>query len=64
MLTLFDTEQGMAMLTRAMDGALEGFQKGEFRVIVGKTFPLSEVWKAHDYLQSRRNIGKVVLTCR
>jgi 2-desacetyl-2-hydroxyethyl bacteriochlorophyllide A dehydrogenase len=62
MLTLFDTEQGMAMLEKAMDGVLEGFGKGEFRVIVGKTFPLRDAWKAHEYLQSRKNVGKVVLT--
>jgi NADPH:quinone reductase-like Zn-dependent oxidoreductase len=61
MLTLFDTPHGMELLMKAMDGALEGFHRKSFRVIVGKIFPLSEAGAAHAYLQSGENIGKVVL---
>ncbi len=62
MLTFFDSAEGMAVLARAMDGVMDGFRKGGLRVVVGKTFPLEDVWKAHEHLQSRKNVGKVVLT--
>ncbi|MFL5811947.1 MAG: alcohol dehydrogenase catalytic domain-containing protein [Bdellovibrionia bacterium] len=42
---------------------LECFEKGEFRVVIGKTFPLAEASAAHSYLQSRQAVGKVILTC-
>jgi NADPH:quinone reductase-like Zn-dependent oxidoreductase len=61
-LTLFDSEQGTALLKNAMDRVLEGFRAGNFRVIVGKTFPIREAGAAQEYLLSRANIGKVVLT--
>ncbi len=40
---------------------LERFQEGSFQTLVGKTFPLQEAADAHRYLQSRENIGKIVL---
>jgi synaptic vesicle membrane protein VAT-1 len=64
MLKLFETPDGMAILTEALDGTLEGFQSGRFRVHVGKVFPLAEVGAAHAFLQSRKSIGKIVLSCR
>jgi NADPH:quinone reductase-like Zn-dependent oxidoreductase len=48
---------------RALDEILGEFEKGNLRVHVGKTFQLEEAGAAHHYLQSRANIGKVVLTC-
>lgn len=41
---------------------LEGVKAGWLKPHVGKTFPLEEAAQAHEYLQDRRNIGKVVLT--
>ena len=49
-------------LGRAFDGPLKAFEEKRFRAIVGKTFPLAEGGAAHTHLQSRGNIGKVVLT--
>jgi NADPH:quinone reductase-like Zn-dependent oxidoreductase len=46
---------------RAFDGTLQAFEERRFRVIVGKSFPLAEAGAAHSHLQSRGNIGKVVL---
>jgi len=63
MLKLFDTVAGRALLLRALDGVLEGFQSSAFRTIVGKTFPLTKVGDAHTFLQSRRSTGKVILNC-
>jgi NADPH:quinone reductase-like Zn-dependent oxidoreductase len=39
------------------------FEKDEFRVVIGKTFPLAEAGAAHSYLQSRQAVGKVILIC-
>ncbi len=62
MLKLFDGGPGMALLMEAMDQVLEGFEKRQYRAIVGATFPLLEAGAAHGYLQSRASTGKVVLT--
>ena len=44
-----------------MDGVLRGFEERRFRAVVGKAFPLAEAGAAQAHLQSRRNVGKVVL---
>jgi NADPH:quinone reductase-like Zn-dependent oxidoreductase len=61
MLTLFDGGKGLELLMRAMDRVLGEFENGRLKVLVGRTFPLLEAGAAHAYLQSRANIGKVVL---
>ena len=38
------------------------FQSKELFPIVDRTYPLSEVAKAHTYIESNQSIGKVVLT--
>ncbi|MGA2379679.1 MAG: zinc-binding dehydrogenase [Spirochaetia bacterium] len=63
MLKLFDTEQGMGLLMKAMDGMLVGFQAGLFKAVVAKSFTLANAGDAHAFLQARKNFGKVVLTC-
>ena len=49
-------------LRTAMDSLLQEFTAGRLRPIVAATFPLERAGDAHRYLQSRANIGKVVLT--
>jgi NADPH:quinone reductase-like Zn-dependent oxidoreductase len=63
MLKFFDSEPGMALMMKAIDGVLEGFQAGLLKPVVGKSFPLASAGNAHTYLQSRKNLGKVVLIC-
>ena len=63
MLKFFDTEPGMSLLMRAIDGVLEGFLSGLFKAVVGKSFPLANAGDAHAFLQARKNRGKVVLIC-
>lgn len=46
----------------AMDCILERFSDRSYQVVVGKTFPLDQAGEAQTYLQSRSNIGKVILT--
>jgi NADPH:quinone reductase-like Zn-dependent oxidoreductase len=45
-----------------MQSLLADFQTGRLKPVVAKTFPLEQAAEAHRYLQSRANIGKVVLT--
>jgi NADPH:quinone reductase-like Zn-dependent oxidoreductase len=49
-------------LRGAMDLLLQDLAVGRLRPVVAKTFPLERAADAHRYLQSRSNIGKVVLT--
>ena len=49
-------------LRASMDGILEEVDAGRVRPVVARTFPLDRAADAHRYLQSRANIGKVVLT--
>jgi NADPH:quinone reductase-like Zn-dependent oxidoreductase len=46
----------------AMDLILQEIIAGRLRPVVSSTFPLERTPDAHRYLQSRANIGKVVLT--
>jgi NADPH:quinone reductase-like Zn-dependent oxidoreductase len=52
----------LRLSARVLDGVMAGFEEGRFRPVVGKSFPLEKAGEAHDYLLSRANIGKVVLT--
>lgn len=49
-------------LRRATDTLLADFSAGRLRPVIAKTFPLEHAADAHRYLQSRSNIGKVILT--
>jgi synaptic vesicle membrane protein VAT-1 len=51
-----------AQLRTLMDMLLSELRAGRLRPIVAKTFPLDRAADAHRYIQSRSNIGKVVLT--
>ena len=35
--------------------------KGELKVVIDKTFPLSEAAAAHAYIESRKAVGRVLL---
>ena len=63
MLQLFDEpsiEKYNPIFT-AFDEVLKKFEEGKYRVIVGKTFPLTQVDQAHSHLQGRESLGKVIL---
>jgi NADPH:quinone reductase-like Zn-dependent oxidoreductase len=51
-----------ARLRSAADALLTGFAAGVLHPVVAKTFPLEKAADAHRYIQSRANIGKVILT--
>ena len=35
--------------------------RGELKVVIDKTFPLSEAEAAHEYIESRKAVGRVLL---
>jgi NADPH:quinone reductase len=45
-----------------MEMLLSELSSGRLRPIVAKTFPLHRAADAHRFIQSRANIGKVILT--
>jgi NADPH:quinone reductase-like Zn-dependent oxidoreductase len=49
-------------LTTAMDMLLSEFGSARLHPVIARTFPLEQAAEAHRYLQSRSNIGKVILT--
>jgi NADPH2:quinone reductase len=44
-----------------LNALLRDIAKGELRVVVDRTFPLSEASAAHAYIESRAALGRVVL---
>jgi len=72
-LSLFNSNKGVFGLNLAhlfherekignwMNTLLHGVEEGWVRPYVGKTFQFSEVAQAHAYIESRSNIGKVIL---
>jgi NADPH2:quinone reductase len=49
------------LLMRAND-VLEGIRKGWLKLNIGKVFPLEQAKEAHEALESRNSIGKIILT--
>lgn len=47
---------------QAMEMLLEEFRAERLKPVVARTFPLERAGEAHQFIQSRSNIGKVVLT--
>ncbi len=51
-----------AQLAPLMDMLLSELRSGRLHPVVAKTYPLAQAADAHRFIQSRSNIGKVVLT--
>ncbi len=52
-----------AMLRGWMEEVLRWYGEGKIRPCVDRVFPLAEAGAAHQYIQDRKNIGKVLLSC-
>ena len=46
---------------KSFDSALELYKNGKIRPIVNKCFNMSEIHKAHEYLENGNQIGKVII---
>jgi NADPH2:quinone reductase len=51
------TERVRSMIARLVDDVASG----ELRVVIDRTFPLAEAAAAHDHIEQRRAVGRVVL---
>jgi NADPH2:quinone reductase len=49
------------MLREPLADLLDRAARGELRVVVGGTYPMSDVRRAHEDLQARRTSGKLLL---
>ena len=56
-----ETFRSSARVVPMMDGLLRDIAKGELKVVVDRTYPLSEAAAAHEYIESRAALGRVVL---
>jgi DNA phosphorothioation-dependent restriction protein DptG len=52
-----------ALINEAMRALFQLFQQGRISPRVDRVFPLSEGAAAHNFLQERRNVGKVLFDC-
>ena len=59
---LYFVVQKAAYLRKAMDQLLRWYEKGILRPVVGTVFPFEKIVEAQEFLQSRKSIGKVVVT--
>ena len=48
-------------IKRAMVGIYKMIEVGDVSPVVGKVFTFDEVSQAHNYIQKRKNFGKVLL---
>lgn len=51
-----------AVIQRCLQAVVQLYQQGVFIPAAGKAFPVAEIAAAHDYLEKRKSIGKVVVT--
>lgn len=49
-------------LKGAMKTLLKLYEQGVLRPVIGRIYPFEEIVEAHRYLQSRKSVGKVVVT--
>jgi NADPH:quinone reductase-like Zn-dependent oxidoreductase len=52
------------LLRAELDEIFRMYTAGKIKPVIGKSFPLAEAAAAHNYIQERKNIGKVILTVK
>lgn len=60
--TLFEVTKHADRLASAKQFLMPLFEKGEFTPLVDKVFDLGDIQDAHQYMESNRQIGKIVVT--
>ncbi|MGW0810837.1 zinc-dependent alcohol dehydrogenase family protein [Nonomuraea sp. NPDC002799] len=60
--TLFEITQDPDRLHRGEAFIASGLRTGAFRPVVDRTFELKEIVRAHEYLESNAQLGKIVIT--
>ena len=60
--TLFEISGFPDKLVRAKQFVYEGLQSGAFTPVIDRTFTLDQIAEAHRYMESGRQVGKIVVT--
>ena len=50
------------VLKRCFDNVIDLYNKGVFKPLTGKIFPVAEIAAAHNFLESRQPVGKVAVS--
>jgi NADPH:quinone reductase-like Zn-dependent oxidoreductase len=53
-----------ALLQREIEELFRLYTAGKIKPVIAKAFPLAQAASAHQYIQERKNIGKVILTVK
>jgi len=53
-----------ALLQREIEELFRLYAAGKIKPVIAKAFPLAQAAAAHQYIQDRKNIGKVILTVK
>ena len=59
--TLFEISADPQRLERAKQFIVKGLTNGKLKPVVAKIFPLDQIVEAHRYMESNRQIGKIVV---
>ena len=59
--TLFEVTGKPETMAAAKQFVYDGLASGEFRPTVARTFELGDIVEAHRYMESNRQIGKIVV---
>lgn len=49
------------VIQRCLQAVIQLYEKGVFRPKIGKVFPVNEIAAAHEYLEKRKSMGKIVI---
>lgn len=60
--TIFETSTDPKRLAQATDFINSGLKAGTLKPLIDRVFTLSEIRKAHDYMSSNQQMGKIVVT--
>ncbi|TDI67774.1 MAG: NADPH:quinone reductase [Bacteroidetes bacterium] len=60
--TLFEITKDSEKMARGKSYVYDGLQSGALKPIIDRTFPLEEIVKAHQYMESNQQKGKIVVT--
>lgn len=50
-----------AVIQRCLQAVVQLYKEGVFAPNIGKTFPVAEIAAAHEYLEKRKSMGKIVM---
>ncbi|HPH90644.1 MAG TPA: zinc-binding dehydrogenase [Ferruginibacter sp.] len=49
------------VIQRCLEAVIKLYEEGVFKPNIGKVFPVSEIAAAHEYLEKRKSMGKIVI---